>query len=237
MVKNLRVTWEMWVWSLGQEDPLEKGMAIHSYILAWRIPWTETDILAGYSPWGQKGSHTTEWLHDWGKNLITSNRRDRTKAMLLYFPFQFERGVCHAFSCHVFVRMTRVHCPGQAVQVIIARLTAWAGELLKKKQINTRNQGSKSLACNSPGKKWYFHEPKTSTNFNSSIEGVTMLPLFTLCQQCGEGGNNSSHRVSNTTSIPLFINGGLWPGALQWFGNIFKENSLVGSLRLEGVTW
>ena len=31
----------MQVWSLGQEDPLEKGMATHSGILAWRIPWTE----------------------------------------------------------------------------------------------------------------------------------------------------------------------------------------------------
>ena len=32
---------ETWVRSLGQEDPLEKGMATHSSILAWRIPWTE----------------------------------------------------------------------------------------------------------------------------------------------------------------------------------------------------
>ena len=32
---------ETWVWSLGQENPLEKDMAIHSSILAWRIPWTE----------------------------------------------------------------------------------------------------------------------------------------------------------------------------------------------------
>ena len=31
----------MWVQSLGQEDPLEEGMATHSSILAWRIPWTE----------------------------------------------------------------------------------------------------------------------------------------------------------------------------------------------------
>ena len=37
-VKNLPVTWETWVQSLGQEDPLEKGMATHSSILAWRIP-------------------------------------------------------------------------------------------------------------------------------------------------------------------------------------------------------
>ena len=32
---------ETWVQSAGQEDPLEKGMATHSSILAWRIPWTE----------------------------------------------------------------------------------------------------------------------------------------------------------------------------------------------------
>ena len=32
---------EMWVRSLGQEDPLEKGMATHSRILAWKIPWME----------------------------------------------------------------------------------------------------------------------------------------------------------------------------------------------------
>ena len=41
MVKNLPGLWETWVRSLGQEDPLEKGMATHSSILAWRIPWTE----------------------------------------------------------------------------------------------------------------------------------------------------------------------------------------------------
>jgi len=41
MVKNLPAVQETWVRSLGQEDPLEKGMAAHSSILAWRTPWTE----------------------------------------------------------------------------------------------------------------------------------------------------------------------------------------------------
>ena len=41
MVKNLHKMRETWVRSLCQEDPLEKGMATHSSILAWRIPWTE----------------------------------------------------------------------------------------------------------------------------------------------------------------------------------------------------
>ena len=38
MVKNLPTVWEPWVWSLDWEDPLEEGMAVHSSILAWRIP-------------------------------------------------------------------------------------------------------------------------------------------------------------------------------------------------------
>ena len=41
MVKNLPAMQDMWVVSLGQEDPLEEGMATHSSILAWRISWTE----------------------------------------------------------------------------------------------------------------------------------------------------------------------------------------------------
>ena len=41
VVKNLLAMQETHVQSLGQEDPLEKGMAIHSSILAWRIPWTK----------------------------------------------------------------------------------------------------------------------------------------------------------------------------------------------------
>ena len=51
-----------WVQSLGQEDPLEKEMATHSSILAWRIPWTEKPG-AGYSPWGGKEQDKTERLH------------------------------------------------------------------------------------------------------------------------------------------------------------------------------
>jgi len=58
MAKNLPEMWETWVQSLGQGDPLEKGMATHSNTLAWRIPWTES--LAGYSPWGHKESDMTE---------------------------------------------------------------------------------------------------------------------------------------------------------------------------------
>ena len=41
MVENPPAVWETWAQSLGWEDPLEEGMATHSSVLAWRIPWTE----------------------------------------------------------------------------------------------------------------------------------------------------------------------------------------------------
>ena len=44
MVKNLPAMQETWVQSLGQKDPLEKGMATHSSVLAWRITWTEESV-------------------------------------------------------------------------------------------------------------------------------------------------------------------------------------------------
>ena len=50
LVKNLPAMRETWVWSLGQEDPLEKEKATHSSILAWRL----------YNPWDLKESDTTE---------------------------------------------------------------------------------------------------------------------------------------------------------------------------------
>ena len=61
-VKHLPVMRETQVRSLGREDPLEKEMATHSSILAWRIPWTE-EPGGLYSPQGRKESDMTERLH------------------------------------------------------------------------------------------------------------------------------------------------------------------------------
>ena len=57
-VKNLPVMQETRVQYLGQEDPLEKRMATHSSILAWRIPWTEEPC--GLQSMGLQESDTTE---------------------------------------------------------------------------------------------------------------------------------------------------------------------------------
>ena len=61
MVKRLPTMWETQIESLGQEDLLEKEMATHSSILAWKIHGWRS--LEGYSPWGHKESDTTERLH------------------------------------------------------------------------------------------------------------------------------------------------------------------------------
>ena len=58
IVKNPPVVQKTWVRSVGQEDPLEKGMATHSSILAWRIPRTEEP--GGLQSVGSKESDTTE---------------------------------------------------------------------------------------------------------------------------------------------------------------------------------
>ena len=63
-VKNLATRKENWFWSLGQENPLEKGMAIHSSILAGRIPWTE-------EPGGLQSMGEQRVRHNWVINTFT----------------------------------------------------------------------------------------------------------------------------------------------------------------------
>ena len=63
-VKNLPAMLETWVWSLGREDPLEKGMTTHSSVLAWRIPWTE-------EPGGLQSMGSQRVGHDWVTNTFT----------------------------------------------------------------------------------------------------------------------------------------------------------------------
>ena len=61
MVKNLLAVQETCVWSLGQEDPLEKEMETHSSIVAWEISWTEEPGGLQYME-SQRGEHI-EWLN------------------------------------------------------------------------------------------------------------------------------------------------------------------------------
>ena len=63
IVKNLLGMCKTGVWSLDKKDPLEKGMAIHSSILAWRVPWTE-------EPGGLQSMGSQRIRHDWTTNTF-----------------------------------------------------------------------------------------------------------------------------------------------------------------------
>ena len=79
VVKRLPAMRETRVRSLDREDPLEKGMAAHSSILAWRIPWTERSLV-GYGPRGRKESDTTERLHPTLITMYTAMQLTKTRA-------------------------------------------------------------------------------------------------------------------------------------------------------------
>ena len=65
-VKHLPTMRDTWVWSLGQEDPLEKEMATHSSTLAWKIPWTEEPGRLHRHNWVTLFTYLlTYWLTDW----------------------------------------------------------------------------------------------------------------------------------------------------------------------------
>ena len=64
---------ETQVWSLGQEDPLEKGMATHSSILVWRIPWTE-------DPGRLQSMGSQRIRHNWASNITTISQKVQTSS-------------------------------------------------------------------------------------------------------------------------------------------------------------
>ena len=110
MVKNLPAIQETWVPSLGWEDPLEKGMATHSSILAWRIPWTE-------EPGGLQSMGSQRVRHDW----VTSTTN---------FTFQQYQNLCSLTPwCIYFCSRCWEPPPGQLPttygSVFQTALTSW----------------------------------------------------------------------------------------------------------------
>ena len=90
IVKKQPAMRETWVWTLGWEDPMENGMASHSSILAWRIPWTEEPGRL-YSPCGHRVGH------DWGTSAF-SRVLLRPLSFILYLL-----GWCFVFFFHLFL--------------------------------------------------------------------------------------------------------------------------------------
>ena len=86
LAKNLPAMQETWIWSLGHEDPLEKGKATHSSILAWRIPWTGE--IHGVA---KSQTRPSDWHFDFHLPLCGVCRFQRTFTSIISFE-------CHSSS-------------------------------------------------------------------------------------------------------------------------------------------
>ena len=108
-VKNLPAIWETKVWSLGSEDPLEKGMATHCSILTWKIPWTEV-------PGGLQSMGSQRVRHDWATNTFTfklcslvNNRvkRANCKVCIYIYVHMYVEGIMLKLKLQYFDHLMR----------------------------------------------------------------------------------------------------------------------------------
>ena len=79
MIKNPPAMLQTWVQSLSQEDPLEEGMATHSSILVWRIPWTE-------EPGGLQSMGLQKVRHDWATDTFNFKCLCGTRTQIYFQP-------------------------------------------------------------------------------------------------------------------------------------------------------
>ena len=164
MVKRLPVMRETQVQSLGQEDPLEEGMATYSGVLAWRIPWTEEP--GGYSPWG----HSQTWLsecHTSYFNYIWLDLEVPNLGLITFFwsiylnDFFWEAGVGRASpSAHpwVSVKPCGSHCWSQGSR------RCWTLEICE--EMATQGEWvpmmALILAVQTISRVWLFATPQTA---------------------------------------------------------------------------
>ena len=106
MVSNLPTIQETWVWSLHWEDPLEKGMATRSSILAWRIPWTE-------EPGRLQSMRSQKVGHDWATNTLSESWRKAPSSSQNsrdYEGFKWLYEAVSYLSLHLPRRLSQVSC-------------------------------------------------------------------------------------------------------------------------------
>ena len=108
MVKSLPAAPETQVQPLGWEDPLEKGMATHSNILAWRIPWTE-------EPGGLRSMESQRVGHDWETFTSFPSPLSSSWGSVLRKPMQSNKYqnlfIFHIFSLNLRYKSTAINGP------------------------------------------------------------------------------------------------------------------------------
>ena len=115
MINKMPAMQETWIWYLGWEDTLKKGMAIHFSVLAWKIPWTRS--LVGHGPWIHRVGHNwaSSTLHPWDKHYLfivfspfsvllnlASNNLFRIFASMPISDFGLELSLLCVYSIFVF---------------------------------------------------------------------------------------------------------------------------------------
>ena len=146
LVKNPPAMQETWVWSLGWEDPLEKGMATHSSILAWRIPWTE-------EPGRLQSMGSQRVGYDWATNIS---------------HFWARHGTGHFTS--VISLDSHKPCQGPPLVPCVAQETnsgSW-GHLPKISQLVWSRAGAPAQCC--PNNRLHWHFKVISDTFYSSMK-------------------------------------------------------------------
>ena len=118
--------WQTWVWSLGREDPLEKGMATHYSILAWRIPWTE-------EPGG---------VQSMGSHRVGHNRAANTNTIPVYTYWSKA-----AQSCPTLCNHRDCSLPGSSIHGIFqARVLEWVAISFSLESLNLEHWKQHMLA-------------------------------------------------------------------------------------------
>ena len=142
MVKNLSARQETWVWSLGQEDPLEKRMATHSSILAWRIPWTE-------EPGGVLQSMGSQRVgHDWATNTFTYTHTYKHIFFFRFFSLAAAAAAKSLQSCPTLCDPRDGSLPGSAIHGIFqARVLEWVAISFSRGIFLTQGSNPGFLHC------------------------------------------------------------------------------------------
>ena len=120
MVKNPPAMQKTWVQSLGQQDPLEEGMATHSSILAWKIPWTEEPGRL-QSMWSQRVEHN--WVTNTSlqlsiqKWIFASSKLHFSSRFLVHYNFQWEWSLLS--SAPILFSIIFTNITGEGLSLII----------------------------------------------------------------------------------------------------------------------
>ena len=108
--------WETQVWSLDWEDPPEKGMATHSSILAWRIPWTE-------EPGGLRSMGSQRVGHDWETNTYGNLKNLKEECWsFLILPYLPTSHPIRSTSTQGYRLFLNIICPGNTMRYLLAHL-------------------------------------------------------------------------------------------------------------------